>query len=223
MDNERQNQKEMLGAIVNAYGLSKEQVIDLVEDLFATKEKGYEPIKVGWYAFAGGKFSAKPRAYAALLGVVAWLNPDPNAPIGKRGLILVPDSKKECWSDEYFETGICDEEDGQRNTRNLIAYGKQFFESDCTAAEWCYSYAAIGVTPGEGFLPAKKQLERIIANKEAINEALAKIFSSPLKGWNWSSSEYSYYSACVMCVENGAVCAASKTEHDIYIRCVIAF
>ena len=67
-------------------------------------------IEVGWYAFEGDKFSPNPNAYPNLQGVVAWLNPDPNAPVGKRGLILTPDAMLKLWADKNCETGIGDEE-----------------------------------------------------------------------------------------------------------------
>ena len=59
MKTERQHQKELLGAIINTYNLSKEEVIDLVEDVFAKKVMSNGTIEVGYYAFAGGKFSQK--------------------------------------------------------------------------------------------------------------------------------------------------------------------
>ena len=59
MKTERQHQKELLGAIVDAYNLSKEEVIDLVEDVFAKMSNG--TIEVGYYAFEGGKFSPDPK------------------------------------------------------------------------------------------------------------------------------------------------------------------
>ena len=45
-------------------------------------------IDVGWYAFANGEFSHNYTVYADLLGVVAWINPDENAPKGKQGIII---------------------------------------------------------------------------------------------------------------------------------------
>ena len=38
-------------------------------------------LQVGWYAFAGRKFSPKLSAFPCCMGVVAWINPDKNAPV----------------------------------------------------------------------------------------------------------------------------------------------
>ena len=179
-------------------------------------------IEVGYYAFAGGKFSPDPNAYPNCQGVVAWLNPDPNAPIGKRGLILMPDAMLKLWADKNCETGIDDEEDGQANTRSLIAYGKKHGIS-FPAAEWCYRYSQNGVKPGDGFLPAKKQLERIIANRDIINPALEKIGAQILKSWIWSSSEYSSNNyAWLVNANDGNVINYIKYYY-YNVRCVIAF
>ena len=177
-------------------------------------------IEVGWYAFAGGKFSSDPKAYPNLQGVVAWLNPDPNAPVGKRGLIITPDELLILWADKDCVTGICDNEDGQANTKGLIAYGKKH-DIKFLAAEWCYAYSNNGVKPGDGFLPALNQLERIVANRDIINPALEKIDGKILNGWIWSSSEYSYNYAWYMSVD-GCVFGNSKIN-PFSVRCVIAF
>ena len=219
MKTERQHQKELLGAIVDAYNLSKEEVIDLVEDVFAKMSNG--TIEVGYYAFEGGKFSPDPKAYPNLQGVVAWLNPAPNAPIGRRGLIITPDEVTLEWVDEYCEAGICDEEDGQANTRKLIAYGKEHGIS-FPAAEWCYAYSKNGVKSGEGFLPAKNQLKRIVANRDIINPALEKIGGKILKNWIWSSFESCYTGAWCVFADYGNVDWDYKKLANT-VRCVLAF
>ena len=179
-------------------------------------------VKVGWYAFEGGKFSQDPKAYPNLQGVVAWLNPDPNAPKGKRGLILTPYEVIESWADKYCVTGICDNEDGQANTKGLIAYGKKH-DIKFLAAEWCYAYSNNGVKPGEGFLPALNQLRRIVDNRDIINSSLKKIGGRILKDWICSSSEYSYYGAWYVYAYSGYVDWTSKYYNYSYVRCVLAF
>ena len=78
------------------------------------------------------------------------------------------------WSDKYYETKIKDEYDGKGNTEKLIAYGKKC-KINFPAAEWCVAYCKNGVRPGEGFMPAKEQLKRIVANRMIVNPALQKI------------------------------------------------
>ncbi len=177
-------------------------------------------VKLGWYAFAGGKFSADPNAYPNCQGVVAWLNPNTNAPAGKRGLILAPDEVKLVWSDKNCETGIDDEEDGQANTLKLIVYGKEH-GINFPAAEWCYAYSKNVVKPGEGFLPALNQLKRIIDNRFLINPSLLKIGGKILNDWAWSSSEYGDRTARFVFADG---CRYQNLKGSSFVvRCVIAF
>ena len=233
MDDKKQELKDVLLSLAQNYGLSAGEFKDLAAEVTQELEKESDvpqeqeviqttsaQIEVGYYAFAGGKFSPDPNAYPNCQGVVAWLNPDPNAPIGKRGLILMPETVKTWLADKNCETGIGDEEDGKTNTRSLIAWGKKH-EISFPAAEWCYRYSQNGVKSGEGFLPAKKQLERIVASRDIINPALEKIDGKILNGWIWSSSEYSYNYAWYMSVD-GCVFGNSKIN-PFSVRCVIAF
>ena len=182
----------------------------------------FSEVKVGWYAFAGGKFSPDPNAYANCQGVVGWVNPDKSAPQGQRGLIVTPDEVKKAWSDKHCETNIKDEYDGKGNTKKLIVYGKAHGIS-FPAAEWCNTYCWNGVKAGEGFLPALTQLERIIANRGIVNPALERIDGVKLGGWIWSSSEYSPSHAWDVLADNGAVDYSCKYHLYHYVRCVLAF
>ena len=182
----------------------------------------FSEVKVGWYAFAGGKFSPDPDSYPNCQGVVGWVNPDKNAPQGQRGLIVTPDEVKKAWSDKHCETNIKDEYDGKGNTEKLIAYGKAH-DISFPAAEWCVRYSKNGVRPGDGFMPALKQLERIVANRKIVNPALQKIGGIILDGWIWSSSEYSYYGAWCVDASHGGVYNLDKAWNYHYVRCVLAF
>ena len=181
----------------------------------------FSEIKVGWYAFAGGKFSPNPNAYANCQGVVGWVNPDKSAPQGQRGLIVTPDEVKKAWSDKHCETNIKDEYDGKGNTEKLIAYGKKY-KINFPAAEWCAQYSKNGVRSGEGFLPAIKQLERIVANREIINPAMQKIDGVELGGWIWSSSKYGYNYAWTVHAGDGTVYSSHNSNYYC-VRCVLAF
>ena len=188
----------------------------------ATEVKTFFPeVKVGWYAFAGGKFSPNPDSYPNCQGVVGWVNPDKNAPQGQRGLIVTPDEVEKAWSDKDCETNIKDEYDGKGNTEKLIAYGKKY-KINFPAAEWCAQYSKNGVKPGEGFMPALKQLERIVVNREIINPAMQKIDGVELGGWTWSSSEFYLYTAWLVYASDGDVGNFDK-YYGYYVRCVLAF
>ena len=181
----------------------------------------FSEVKVGWYAFAGGKFSPAPDAYANCQGVVGWVNPDKSAPIGQRGLIITPDEVKKAWSSVNCETNIKDEYDGKGNTEKLIAYGKAH-DISFPAAEWCAQYSQNGVRPGEGFMPASEQLKRIVANREIINPAMQKIDGVELGGWIWSSSKYSYNYAWTVHAGDGTVYSSHNSNYYC-VRCVLAF
>ena len=181
----------------------------------------FSEVKVGWYAFAGGKFSPDPDSYPNCQGVVGWVNPDKNAPQGQRGLIVTPDEVKKAWSDKHCETNIKDEYDGKGNTEKLIAYGKAHGIS-FPAAEWCAQYSQNGVRPGEGFMPASEQLKRIVANREIINPAMQKIDGVELGGWIWSSSKYSYNYAWTVHAGDGTVYSSHNSNYYC-VRCVLAF
>ena len=182
----------------------------------------FSEVKVGWYAFAGGKFSPNPNAYANCQGVVGWVNPDKSAPMGQRGLIVTPDEVKKAWSDKHCETNIKDEYDGKGNTEKLIAYGKAH-DISFPAAEWCAQYSKNGVKPGEGFMPASEQLKLIVANRKIVNPALQKIGGIILDGWIWSSSEYTNNTAWSVHAHSGCVGWHYKSYGYIYVRCVLAF
>ena len=203
----------------------EEERHQVAEEVIATEaadlEEDVSDVKVGWYAFAGGKFSPAPDAYANCQGVVGWVNPDKSAPIGQRGLIITPDEVKKAWSSVNCETNIKDEYDGKGNTEKLIVYGKAHGIS-FPAAEWCVRYSKNGVRPGEGFMPSKEQLKRIVANWELVNPALQKIDGIILDGWIWSSSEDDYAYAWVVNAGDGSVSFYNKGS-NLYVRCVLAF
>ena len=199
----------------------QEQETVQVEKSVVEVETFFSEVKVGWYAFAGGKFSPVSDTYPNCQGVVGWVNPDKSAPQGQRGLIVTPDEVKKAWSDKDCETNIKDEYDGKGNTEKLIAYGKKH-KINFPAAEWCAQYSKNGVRPGEGFMPSKEQLERIVANRKIVNPALQGIGGIILDGWYWSSSEYSYGTAWLVYAYDGSVYGNSK-YYNLYVRCVLAF
>ena len=182
----------------------------------------FSEVKVGWYAFAGGKFSPDPDSYPNCQGVVGWVNPDKSAPKGQRGLIVTRDQREKQWSRKDCKTYVRDQHDGKANTEKLIAYGKAHGIS-FPAAEWCNTYCWNGVKAGEGFLPALTQLERIIANRGIVNPALQKIGGIILDGWIWSSCEYDGSGARDVLADNGAVDYSCKYHLYHYVRCVLAF
>ena len=145
--------------------------------------------KLFWYAFEGGKFSPDPEAYPNCQGVVGWINSAPNAPEGKRIYVVLPEQDNLRYSNEYCVTRVTDLYDGRANTKKLIDYGRDY-DVRFPAAEYAFNYCKNGIKQGEAFLPAKKQLERVVKNCNGVKKAL-KLIGGTFKGWLWASSEYS--------------------------------
>ena len=179
-------------------------------------------LQVGWYAFAGRKFSPKLSAFPCCMGVLAWINPDKNAPVGQRGLILTPERVWRAWSNVFCLTEVMGENDGKFNTQKLLAYGKEHKVS-FWAADWCAKYNRHGVKKGEGFLPAKEQLEQIMANCNDINLSMEKINGRKVEGIIWSSSEFSVNQVWVLNMYQRCMELASKDYGCRYVRCLVAF
>lgn len=122
------------------------------------KEEAFSKISAGWYAYEGGKFSNHPDVFPNCQGVVGWVNLDKNAPVGQRGLIMLPEVPTLLWSDIPCEIGVTSFYKGGRfNTEKLLAYGREH-NIRFPAAEWCASYCKNGIKPGEVFLPGVDEM-----------------------------------------------------------------
>ena len=176
--------------------------------------------KLFWYAFEGGKFSPDPKAYPNCQGVVGWINPDPNAPEGKRIYVVLPEQQKLQYSDKDYETRVTDLYDGKANTRNLVEYGKKH-NIEFPAAEYAYNYCKNGVKQGEAFLPARKQLRLVVSNSVDIKESL-KLIGGTFEGWLWSSSEFDRYNAWDVSPFYNSVCNDGKRSTYL-VNCFISY
>ena len=222
--------KLLLQANVELCQLSKEETLSIVNEVFeemlyskSRKPEICDSVNVGWYAFEGGKFSPNPDAYPNLQGVVAWCNPNLDAPKGQRGLIITPEQQSLLWGERYCKTGIGGKEDGSVNTKEILAYGHAH-KIKFPAAEWCANYSKHGIKPGEGFLPAEEQLLMIAANSKVINVALRKIRGATLEGCCWSASEHGYGSAWFVYIGYKGINSRYGNAYYLYfVRCCLAF
>jgi len=178
-------------------------------------------IKVGWYAFANGEFSLDYTAYPDLVGVVAWVNPDENAPKGKQGLIVTLKQAYFYWSNLYAKFWATLNDDGGLNTYQMFVSRKRF-NALVPAAEWCYNYCLKGVYKGKGFIPAKTQLENIVSNSKAINESLEKVGGDKLQNWLMSSTEVSETEIWICYAAFVLSDMCSKRQKN-FVRCVLVF
>ena len=193
---------KVIEQVITLAGLSREEVIaywqskakvNSSEELSIVNSKFLADdirsrTKLFWYAFEGGKFSPDSKAYPNCQGVVGWINPDPHAPEGERIYVVLSEQQELQYSSKYCDTIVKDLYDGKANTRKLLEYGKKY-DIEFPAAEYAFNYCKNGVKQGEAFLPARKQLERVVKNCYDIRKSL-KLIGGTFEGWVWSSSEY---------------------------------
>lgn len=75
-----------------------------------------------------------------------------------------------------------------------------------------------------GRCPTIDELTGIFLNKDKINAALSAANLPELKeSWYWSSTEYSYYVAWILWMDDGTRAAVDKNLTNPYVRPVLAF
>ena len=109
---------------------------------------------------------------------------------------------------------------GKEATRKLLEISRKK-RQEAEAAQWCYDYAEDGVKQGEAFLPSLTELEKLFANKAAINASLNALGVALLEGWYWSSTEYNSSSAWRLNMSNGDRNGTNK-DNGFYVRPVLA-
>lgn len=190
----------------------------ITKKIIGSYSQNCSDLQVGCYAFENGCFSLNEHTYSDLLGVVAWLNPDKNAPAGFRGLILLPNEICDVWQTRKIQTNVCDRQNGEKNTQDLMAlYGKGI----CfPAVEWLKEYNKKALE--KAFIPAVEQMVRIVKNTEKVNPALKKIGGAMLSGWIFSSTEHNTHRQAAVLVPVGCDGACGKKEVRS-VRFVIPF
>ena len=71
-------------------------------------------------------------------------------------------------------------------------------------------------------MPSLTELEKLFANKAAINASLNALGVALLEGWYWSSTEYDNYNAWLLRMSDGLRNYYSKYGHNGYVRPVLA-
>ncbi len=126
------------------------------------------------------------------------------------------------WSSDWLEAKATQKMTGGKEaTRKLLEISRKK-RQEAEAARWCYNYAEDGVKQGEAFLPSLTELEKLFANKAAINASLNALGVALLDGLYWSSTEYSNGYAWTLYVKDGDKTGYSKGAHGYYVRPVIA-
>ena len=94
--------------------------------------------------------------------------------------------------------------DGQANTERLKEYG-------CT----------IDLPEGE-WIPSMGELALLMMHASKVNRAIELAGGEPIKGWHWSSTEHSQYSAWYVSFSDGYTLNNSK-HRSLAVRAVAAF
>lgn len=71
-------------------------------------------------------------------------------------------------------------------------------------------------------MPSLTELEKLFANKAAINASLNALGVALLEGWYWSSAEYDYGSAWLLRMSDGSRGINYKNYSNAYVRPVLA-
>lgn len=174
--------------------------------------------KVGDIVYPSGLISNELQKSIRATGVVGWKNPDPNAPIGQRGLVICREKKNLIWSTDTNSKGITYSDDGWADTQALLGEVREK-GWQLQAIEYCAAYAEDGIRAGEGFLPSIKQLHSTIANLETIENSLIKIGAIP-GGVYWSSSQYDADLVWTVCNKRSFL--HCKTGKGYFARCFVA-
>lgn len=71
-------------------------------------------------------------------------------------------------------------------------------------------------------MPSLTELEKLFANKAAINASLNALGVALLEGWYWSSTEYNNYFAWILRMSDGFRGWFLKISNGTYVRPVLA-
>lgn len=176
-------------------------------------------------------------------GVVYYVNPDPNAPIGKRGLIAalqdIPGTKY-CYSSNYsndcsffLQSSWWSWDDlltnnqlfsGKENTEHILS---QRPDEPLIAAAIAYNYFTNeDLTSHEWFLPSSDELRLLLSQNEKLTQSsgFVSMFIHNINKY-WSSSTVKYYSGMEkrdmfmpMFSNNMLIDDGYANEHSVRVR-----
>ena len=125
------------------------------------------------------------------------------------------------WSSDWLEAKATQKMTGGKEATRKILEISRKKRQEAEAAQWCCDYAEDGVKQGEAFLPSLTELEKLFANKAAINASLNALGVALLEGWYWSSTEYSSDFAWYLWMGDGSRNGDGKSNTR-YVRPVLA-
>ena len=195
---------------VGEYFLSKDVKAPSVVQEYQTPSE----VLPGMYVYADGLISAELITGRQVKAVVGYVE-------GKTVYAVCLKAKELPWSSDCLEVKASrDLTDGKEATAVILAAAKQK-RGKAEAAQWCHDYAEDGVIQGEAFLPSLTELEKLFANKAAINASLKALGVAWLEGWYWSSTEYDNTNAWGFGMTGGLRYDGSKYYNGYSVRAVI--
>ena len=195
---------------VGEYFLSKDVKAPSVVQEYQTPAE----VLPGMYVYADGLISAELITGRQVKAVVGYVE-------GKTVYAVCLKAKELPWSSDCLEVKASrDLTDGKEATAVILAAAKQK-RGKAEAAQWCHDYAEDGVIQGEAFLPSLTELEKLFANKAAINVSLKALGAALFERWYWSSTEGTNTSAWKFSMNYGYRNGNFKSNSNNYARSVI--
>ena len=217
---EKKEKLEMLNCLAQKLGVLPQEAVEyfsakVVESSSVIREcEVAAGVLPGMYVYVDGLISAELITGRQVKAVVGYVE-------GKTVYAVCLKAKELPWSSDCLEVKASrDLTDGTEATAVILAAAKQK-RGKAEAAQWCHDYAEDGVIQGEAFLPSLTELEKLFANKAAINASLKALGVALLEGWYWSSTEYDNNYAWIFGMTNGARNDGSKLYY-VYVRSVLA-
>ena len=169
----------------------------------------------GMYVYADGLISAELITGRWVKAVVGYVE-------GKTVYGICLKAKELPWSSDCLEVkAFRDMTDGKKATLRILESAKERGVK-AEAAQWCHDYDYDDVVQGEAFLPLASELDKLSANKEAINKSLRALNASELVAWYWSSTDYNHRFAWKINMGSGFLYQEQKITFYNYVRTVIA-
>ncbi len=219
---EKKEKLEQVNRLVQKLGLSPQEAVEyfsakIVESSSVVREcEVAVGVLPGMYVYADGLISAELITGRQVKAVVGYVE-------GKTVYAVCLKAKELPWSSDCLEVKASrDLTDGKEATAVILAAAKQK-RGKAEAAQWCHDYAEDGVIQGEAFLPSLTELEKLFANKAAINVSLKALGAALFERWYWSSTEGTNTSAWKFSMNYGYRNGNFKSNSNNYARSVIAF
>ncbi len=169
----------------------------------------------GMYVYADGLISAELITGRWVKAVVGYVE-------GKTVYAVCRQQKILPWcSSDWLVTSAQKMTSGKEATLRILESAKERGVK-AEAAQWCHDYDYDDVVQGEAFLPLASELDKLSANKEAINKSLRALNASELVAWYWSSTDYNHRFAWKINMGSGFLYQEQKITFYNYVRPVIA-